>query len=51
MSSRKGPNKQNKTSNTIQFTEERYQVHSLSQDVSVLMEKRKATNLLLPLKP
>lgn len=52
ISPRKEPNKQNKTSNTIQFTEERYQVHihSMSQSVSVLMEKKKSHQPPTPLK-
>lgn len=52
MSLRKEANKQNKISNTIQFTEERHEVHmhSISQTESVLMKKRKAINLLLPSK-
>lgn len=52
MSLRKEPNKQNKIPNTIQFTEERPQVHmhSMSQTVSVPMKIRKAINLLLPSK-
>lgn len=43
MSLRKEANKQNKISNTIQFTEERHEVHmhSISQTKSVLMKKEK----------
>ena len=54
MSSRREPNKQNRPSNTIQFTKERYQlhIHSMSQTMPVPIEKKKKKpSLLLPLKP